>query len=628
MEGDPVAKTAILKVRIISDGSEAGKGFGQAGKGLDNFEKKVGKASRVAALAGGAVLGLGAKAISAASDLEQASGAVESIFKGQSAAVDELGRNASRAVGLSNSAYSQTAAVLGAQLQNLGVSQNELVGTTDNLISLGADLAATFGGTTQDAVNALSAAFRGERDPIEKYGVTIKQTQVNAWLAANGLSGLEGQAKTTAEAQATLALITEQTADAHGQFAREAGTVAHQQQVAKASYEDSAAAIGKGLLPVMAALAGSLAGVAGWVGQHPTLFANAAIAILAVVGAILGLNLALKAYRATMLVIGGLTAIWRGLQAAALAYATGTAAANGSSAAVVLGAWIGTHARMAALWITAKVQAIASFVATSASAALHAGIMAAQWVAANARAAASFLITRGVMLASAAATGIMTAAQWAWNVAMTANPIGLIIVAVVALVAGFVLLWNKSETFRNAVTAVGAAGIAAFNMVKSGVMTAVGAIVTLWNKTEGLRGIIGSAMGAALSPIRAVKSAFDAVASAVSAVIGWISRIRFPSPPSWLKFASGAALTPMNIMTAAATSNVSAFSVPRIDPGSISFTGGDGGGTVVNNTFQISGALDPIAVADQIRGILKDTDRARGSRPAGSMNRTAGAYAL
>lgn len=668
MEGDPVAKTAILKVRIISDGSEAGKGFGQAGKGLDNFEKKVGKASKVAAVAGGAVLGLGAKAISAASDLEQASGAVESIFKGQSAAVDELGRNASRAVGLSNSAYSQTAAVLGAQLQNLGVSQNELVGTTDNLISLGADLAATFGGTTQDAVNALSAAFRGERDPIEKYGVTIKQTQVNAWLAANGLSGLEGQAKTTAEAQATLALITEQTADAHGQFAREAGTVAHQQQVAKASYEDSAAAIGKGLLPVMAALAGSLAGVAGWVGQHPTLFATAAIAILAVVGAILGLNLALKAYRATMLVIGGLTAIWRGLQAAALAYATGTAAANGSSAAVVLGAWIGTHARMAALWITAKVQAIASFVATSASAALHAtltaahwvaaharmaagwvlmriqaigtflavsgaaalhaGIMAAQWVAANARAAASFLITRGVMLASAAATGIMTAAQWAWNVAMTANPIGLIIVAVVALVAGFVLLWNKSETFRNAVTAVGAAGIAAFNMVKSGVMTAVGAIVTLWNKTEGLRGIIGSAMGAALSPIRAVKSAFDAVASAVSAVIGWISRIRFPSPPSWLKFASGAALTPMNIMTAAATSNVSAFSVPRIDPGSISFTGGDGGGTVVNNTFQISGALDPIAVADQIRGILKDTDRARGSRPAGSMKRTAGAYAL
>ena len=663
-----MAKTAILKVRIISDGSEAGKGFGQAGKGLDAFENKVGKASKVAAVAGGAVLALGAKAVSAASDLEQASGAVESIFKGQSAAVDELGRNASRAVGLSNSAYQQTAAVLGAQLKNLGTSENELVGTTDRLISLGADLAATFGGTTQDAVNALSAAFRGERDPIEKYGVSIKQTQVNAWLAANGMSGLEGQAKTTAEAQATLALITDQTSDARGQFGRESGTVAHQQQVAKASYEDSAAAIGKGLLPTMAILAAALATVATQVGQHPQAFANAAIAILAVSGAVIGLNLALKGYRAIMVVIGGLRAIWTGLQAAAFAYFYGTSAASGTSAAAVVGHWIGAHARMAVLWITgriqavgsfiatsaaaavhaaataghwlaaharmagawllARVQAIATFVATSAAAGLHAGLMAAHWVAANARAAASFLITRGAMLLSAAATGVMTAAQWAWNVAMSANPIGLIIIAVIALVAGFVLLWNKSETFRNAVTAVGQAGIAAFNFVKSGVMTAVGAIVNLWNKTEGLRGIIASAMGAALSPIRAVKGAFDAVANAVSAVIGWISRIRFPSPPSWLKFGAGAAVAPATLLTAAATANPSAFSVPKIDPGRLAFGGGGDSPTVVHNEFHVSGAIDPIAVADQIRGILKDTDRSRGSRPAASMRRTAGAYAL
>lgn len=664
-----MAKTAILKVRIISDGTEAGKGFGQAGKGLDAFENKVGKASKVAAVAGGTVLALGAKAVSAASDLEQASGAVESIFKAQSGAVEELGRNASRAVGLSNSAYQQTAAVLGAQLKNLGTSEGELVGTTDRLITLGADLAATFGGTTQDAVNALSAAFRGERDPIEKYGVSIKQTQVNAWLAANGLSGLEGQAKTTAEAQATLALITEQTADASGQFARETGTVAHQQQVAKASYEDSAAAIGAALLPVMATLAGSLAGVAQHVGEHPTLFANAALAVLAVSGAIIGLNLALKGYRAVMVLVAATKAIWAGLQAAAFAYFTGTTAASGSSAAVVAGHWIGAHARMAVLWIIGRVQAVASFIATSASAALHAtltaahwvaaharmavgwllmrvqalgaflavsgaaalhaGLMAAHWVAANARAAASFLITRGAMIASAAATGIMTAAQWAWNAAMAANPIGLIIIAVIALVAGFVLLWNKSETFRNAVTAVGQAGIAAFNAVKSGVMTAVAAVVGLWNKTEGLRRVIGSAMSAALSPIRSVKAAFDAVASAVSAVIGWISRIRFPSPPSWLKFGAGAAVTPATLLTAAATSNPSAFSVPRIDPGRLAFGGGgDGAATVVHNEFHISGAIDPVAVADQIRGILKDTDRARGSRPAASMRRTAGAYAL
>lgn len=41
-----------------------------------------------------------------------------------------------------------------------------------------------------------------------------------------------------------------------------------------------------------------------------------------------------------------------------------------------------------------------------------------------------------------------TAAQWLLNAAMNANPIGLIIAAITAIVTAFVVLWNKSEAFR------------------------------------------------------------------------------------------------------------------------------------------------------------------------------------
>lgn len=58
---------------------------------------------------------------------------------------------------------------------------------------------------------------------------------------------------------------------------------------------------------------------------------------------------------------------------------------------------------------------------------------------------------------AAAATKVWTAMQWLWNAAMTANPIGLIILAIVALVAAVVLLWKKNEGFRKAVQAVWAA---------------------------------------------------------------------------------------------------------------------------------------------------------------------------
>lgn len=73
-----------------------------------------------------------------------------------------------------------------------------------------------------------------------------------------------------------------------------------------------------------------------------------------------------------------------------------------------------------------------------------AGVTAAI-VAFKVAALAATAASKGMTLAQYA----MTAAQTALNVVMNANPIGLIILAITALVAGFMLLWNNCEGFRN-----------------------------------------------------------------------------------------------------------------------------------------------------------------------------------
>jgi hypothetical protein len=57
----------------------------------------------------------------------------------------------------------------------------------------------------------------------------------------------------------------------------------------------------------------------------------------------------------------------------------------------------------------------------------------------------------GILLTVAAAVKVWTGAQLLLNVALTANPVGIIVVAIAALAAGLVIAWKKSETFRNAV---------------------------------------------------------------------------------------------------------------------------------------------------------------------------------
>ena len=68
---------------------------------------------------------------------------------------------------------------------------------------------------------------------------------------------------------------------------------------------------------------------------------------------------------------------------------------------------------------------------------------------------AAMLLYKGGMTALTAAYGAnsavvkaATAAQWLWNAALNANPIGLTITAVAGLAAGAVLLYNKWEPFR------------------------------------------------------------------------------------------------------------------------------------------------------------------------------------
>lgn len=182
-------------------------------------------------------------------------------------------------------------------------------------------------------------------------------------------------------------------------------------------------------------------------------------------------------------------------------------------------------------------------------------------------------------LAVKVATAAWSAAQWLLNAALTANPIGLVVVAIAALAAGVILAYRNSETFRNA----------------------IGAAWTLLRN----------------SPLGLIIREFQSLASAVESVVGWISRIHFPSPPSWLGKIGGifGAVAPSSApavaargLGAGARPAARRSGPPRGSGPGILGLGADGGVTI--NVF---GATDPEGTARAIKRTLRGHERRQGA---------------
>lgn len=114
---------------------------------------------------------------------------------------------------------------------------------------------------------------------------------------------------------------------------------------------------------------------------------------------------------------------------------------------------------------------------------------AVQWAYNGAMVAANYLkFAGGIAILTAAqkvwngVTKVATAIQWAFNAAWAANPIGLIVLAVAAAVGAIILLWKKSDTFRNFVLNVLWPALkAAWNGIKVAFVAVVDALVAAWN---------------------------------------------------------------------------------------------------------------------------------------------------
>ncbi len=124
----------------------------------------------------------------------------------------------------------------------------------------------------------------------------------------------------------------------------------------------------------------------------------------------------------------------------------------------------------------------------------------------------------------------VTVVQWAWNVAMAANPIGLIIIGIALLVAAIVWIATKTTWFQ-------AAWKFAWGVIKS-------IAVNVWDWLKALPGKIGNVFAGIANFISApFRAAFNFIADAWNNTIGRLSW----SVPGWVPGIGGNTISVPNL---------------------------------------------------------------------------------
>jgi phage-related protein len=164
------------------------------------------------------------------------------------------------------------------------------------------------------------------------------------------------------------------------------------------------------------------------------------------------------------------------------------------------GAWAGLASGVRSVGAAMKTAALASAnFAKSVAASAMAGM----------RAAAAWVAQKVALIASAVAEKAAAAAQWLLNAAMDANPLGLIVLAIAALVAGLIYAYNHFTWFRNIVNTT-------FHAIGAVVAWVVGFVKSHWQL---LLVIITGPIGVA---VLLVIKYWSKIKSAVGAAVSWV----------------------------------------------------------------------------------------------------------
>ena len=201
---------------------------------------------------GGTVAYAMKKAVDAASDLEEATGKFNVVFRDQLKQAEEWSKVLVASYGLSTREAKQYMSSIQDLLKPMGIASDTAAKLSNEVVKLAVDLGSFNNQKTADVMRDIESALVGNFETMKKYGVVLNETVIKQEALSQGI--IKGKEVLTAAQKAQVAydLIIRGSADAMGDWTRTSEAYANTMKQVRATIENVAAKIGDPLMPAIA----------------------------------------------------------------------------------------------------------------------------------------------------------------------------------------------------------------------------------------------------------------------------------------------------------------------------------------------------------------------------------------
>lgn len=451
------------------------------------------KAFVPAAAALGAISVAAKKAVDNASALNEQTSASGQVFKSNAKEIQAWAKTGATSFGLSATESLKAANAYGNMFNTVGVGTKKSAEMSRAMVQLAGDMASFHDQDPSDMLDRLRAGLAGEAEPLRRFGVLLSQAAIQAEAVSSGL--VKTTVDTAKVRQQQLQLTAAQ--QAAGKVLKEHGRTSLEYQQALAGIDVKEQQLRKtmaGKVPELTAQQKTLASYALIMKQTSSAQGDFARTADSVANRQRTLNAQMENTSATFgQVLLPVTQALLGV----FSKLSGVMQNHATAVQVVVGAVAALAGFVIAVNGALKLYGAATAVAS-----------AATWLFSESSTAAG-----KSSRAAAIATKLQAAATWLLNAALAANPIVLVIAALVALGVALAVLWTKSETFRRIVTA-------GWEAIKSAAQAVFGWLKANWPLLLAiLTGPIGLAVAMIIRHWTTIKNTVTGAVAAIKSAI-------------------------------------------------------------------------------------------------------------